>query len=356
MNFYDVINGMKGRLEIYKKYEDGSMEKVFEGPNAITYRGKIIMARLLAGGLLPNSTSTYAGGVARAYNFGSSSSDQMRVTGMAFGNGGHLLYDTTTNATNVLPKSVGLVVDHAGNVSSNIVLSAMPYIGGGSWGYAAQPNRAIPGTTYEKVENGNIPWDGTINITDNALGVSEANTTLYSETFRVPLDDTAASVDGYSFPTNTEVQFKATLPQIYLNYTGRWGFSSQSANLVSEAGLIVGYRPDVAALNTGQVYSHDGAQPGSGSGYNFGIGQTNWGSTTAPYYWNSKDGSIATAFTGTSTTSLNAYKSLPSTVSAGVDTWGAGTDNRWNIIARKNFPAITKGATFALVFVWTIGF
>lgn len=339
----DVIS-MNGRVEIFKKYKDGSMEPLYEGSNAISYRAKSIMSRLLGGGLNPNTAPLYQWG---------SGSNPLRVTGMAFGNGGHLLKGVA-GVTNTLPKVVGPVVDHTTLSGVDTSRIGLPFIGAGTYGYASQVDRVIPGTTYQKVENGNIPWDGTANISDNDVGVLEANTTLYSETFRVPLD----SSDGVSYPTNTEVQFKATLPAALLNYANRWGFSAQPANLVSELGLISGYSPTAANItgNVGQIYSHDGGQPATGTGFTFAGGdpQSNWGSTTAPYYWDSKDGSGATVFGGISTSSLNVNKTRPSTVANGVDTFAANY-NTWNMVARKVIPAIPKTSSFSLVFVWTIG-
>ena len=340
MEFKDIVENMHGRLEIWKVYENGKTEKVFSNPNAITYRGKLIMSRILAGGLSPNSTPTYAAGLTRDYRYGSNNSDQLRVTGMAFGNGGHLIYDSVSSVTDVLPKT-GMQLN-AGSIASNPAKPAMPKIGVSSWGYASQVDRDIPGVTYQKVENGNIPWDGTANIDDNDVGVLQPNTTLYSETFRIPLDDAiSVSLDGYAAPSQNEVQFKATIPQSRLNYTGSWGFSTQQANYVSEAGLIVGYRPDLSAINanTGQIYSSDGGEPS--------------GANDEAANWDSKDGSGT--YVSANATGLDKYRSLPPTIVNGVDTWATTADNRWNTIARKNFPAIPKSSAFGILFIWTIG-
>lgn len=343
MVFRDIVNSMYGRLEIYKVFPDGKKEKVFEDYNAITYRGKTIMARILAGGsfIPPNSTPLDADGKTRHYQYGSSA-NQMRVTGMAFGNGGHLIHnvDKTTVSLGKDTNNVtvpNLVVNNAAT-TANTAKPAMPFISGSDWGYDATADRTIPGTTYEPVENGNIPWDGTANIYDNNLGVTQPNTTLYSETFRIPMD----AADGYSFPTSTEVQYKATLGQTFLNYSSRWGFSSQPANIVSEAGLIVGYRPDTANLLTGQVYSNNGSEPGAGTGFDFGSGQTNFGSA-------------ATAALGSKESGLfGANDTVPIPVVNGVDV--ASVVNTWNLISRKTFPGIPKSSAFALLFVYTVGF
>lgn len=333
----DVIS-INGRIEIYKKYEDGSMEPLYSGKNSISYRAKSIMTRLLGGGLNPNTAPLYEWG---------SSSNPLRITGMAFGNGGHLLYDSATPSNVLIPKEAGIIVDST-NTTAVTSQIGLPYIGvGPTFGYAAQVDRVIPGTTYEEVENGNIPWDGTININDNGVGVLEPNTTLYSETFRVPLDST----DGVSYPTNTEVQFKATLPAALLNYTGQWGFSGQAANLVSELALISGEVP----TTTTQIYSSDGLQPSNSGGYTYTTGAgnaSNWGPGGAGNYWASKDGNADT--TVGPLTSIRYKKTRPSTVTNGVDTFS--TDyNTWNMVARKVIPAIPKTSSFSLVFVWTIG-
>lgn len=339
MEFKDNANSMYGRLEVWKKYPDGTMEKMFDEKNAITYRAKSIMSRILAGGLLPNG--------AFGYQWGTSGED-LRVSGIALGNGGHLLYkDDGTGDTTNLNKASGLIVNAgagAGFVAANNSLPALPNIGASDWGYASQPNRTVPGTSYEEVENGNIPWDGTPNITDNNLGVQEAGTTLYSETLRVPLDDVYVSNDGYSFPTKTEVTFKATLDQSLLNYTSAWGFSQQPANWISEAGLIVGYRPTEANLLTGQVYSDDGSEPGAGTAYN----------TTNFVNWTTKDGAGEATTPATNLSGLDVNKTQPSTVTAGVDTWSEA--NTWNLMSRKTFAAVPKSSEFSLVFAWTIGF
>lgn len=331
----DVIS-MNGRVEIFKKYEDGSMEPLYEGSNAISYRAKSIMSRLLGGGLNPNTLPEYKWG---------SGLNPLRVTGMAFGNGGHLMYDLLSPTSTVIPKAAGPVVDDV-STTEDPTRIGLPYAGAGpTFGYASQTDRVIPGTTYQKVENGNIPWDGTSNISDNAIGVLEPNTTLYSETFRVPLD----SSDGVSYPTNTEVQFKATLPAAYLNYSGKWGFSAQPANLISELALISGETPSL----TGQIYSSDGLQPNSSGGYDFiGPVTSNWGPGGASNYWFSKDGN---ADVGGPATGIGFKKTRPSTVTNGVDTFSANY-NTWNMVARKVVPAIAKSASFSLVFVWTIGF
>ena len=298
------------------------------------------MSRLLGGGLNPNTAPLYQWG---------SGSNPLRVVGMAFGNGGHLMYKTADPTDPVIPKAIGHIVN-ATTTTPNATKIGLPYVGAGpTFGYANQVDRVIPGTTYEAVENGNIPWDGTINITDNSLGVLEANTTLYSETFRVPLDST----DGVSYPTNTEVQFKATLPAANLNYTGQWGFSAQAANLVSELALITGETPS----STTQIYSSDGLQPSNAGGYTYTTGAgnaSNWGpGGGVGNYWTSKDGNSDTTIGPA--TSIRFKKTRPSTVTNGVDTFAANY-NTWNMVARKVIPAIPKTSSFSLVFVWTVGF
>jgi hypothetical protein len=332
MEFTDKVDTMYGRLEVWKKYPDGRMEKFFDEKNAITYRAKAIMSRILAGGLTPNAGA--------GYQWGTSGQD-LRVSGIALGNGGHLLYkDDGTGETTNLNKT-GVIVNAgtgAGFVTNDNTLPALPNIGSLDWGYASQPSRTVPGTSYEPVENGNVPWDGTPNITDNNVGVQEPGTTLYSETLRIPLDDVYVSNDGYSFPTKTEVTFKATLDQSLLNATDAWGFAQQPANWISEAGLIVGYRPDEADILTGQVYSNDGSEPSAG---NFPT-------------WSTKDGVGETNDPSGNASGLDVNKTQPSTVTAGVDTWSEA--NTWNLLSRKTFNAVPKSTEFSLVFAWTIGF
>ena len=349
----DVIEGMWGQLKVHFIDRNGKkIDEIDMGKNAISYRAKSIMSRILAAGLTPNDDPTTEGVESKVAEWGSSGTSPLRVTGIALGNGGHLIYNTAAggggeviDGTDLLLKDAadtnGLILD-GDNIASDPGKVAMPKISSGIWGYAAQPDRGIPGTTYEKVENGNVPWDGTLNINDNAPGLTQPNTTLYSETFRIPLDDGAASADGYSFPTATEVQFKATLPASFLNYEQSWGFAAQPANWISEAGLIVGYRPDFATLPSGQVYSEDGDEPGIGNGFTFGgEPQSNFGTSGGTFA--SKEAGL----TGNNDTS-------PQVVVNGLDTFPA--NNTWNMLARKPFRVITKSEEFSLVFVWTIGF
>jgi hypothetical protein len=334
MNLTDRFEGMKGKLSVYKQYEDGSKELVF-GPtsNSISYRAKTIMSRLLASGM--NASGTF--------DFGTAPLNTLAITGMAFGNGGHLIYnaDGTTGTPTPLTKTANPLILDSAAVTGNVLYPAMPKLGA-TWGYNTTALRTIPGSTYEKVENGNIPWDGTLNIQDNAIGVSQAHTTLYSETFRLPLD----VLDGISTPTNTEVQFKCTIPQNYLNYAGLWGFSAQPANIISEAGLIVGYVPALAAIATGQVYSTNGNEPALGAfaGYDFGAGVTNFHDDVTM-----KEGTLAKPL-------YLSNNSTPQVVSNGTDTFPGGTLNTWNLFSRKNFSGIPKTNSFSLVFVWAISF
>lgn len=348
MGIQEIMKTMYGRLRIFAKYNNGKDELLFEDNNAITYRAKAVMSRLLAGGLNPNTSANYTWG---------NPANPLRVTGIALGNGGHLIYNNATSVTDVLPKITSTIVVDPNLTAYDSTKPAMPLITASpqTWGYDGIQDNPIPGSTYEKVENGNIPYDGST-IQDNAIGVDEPNTTLYSETFRIPLDvDITAGQDGYYFPTHTEVTFKATLPQAYLNNTILWGFASQPANLISEAGLVCGYSPTLATLNSGQIYSLDGQEPWGGvgaGGYDFGAGETNWGPGGAAVPWEAKDQTIATS---TNPNGLDKNQSKPPTVVNGVDTFGTN-DNTWNIIARKTFPAIPKSSNFSLVFVWSIGF
>jgi len=341
----DIINRLHGELKVYKKYDNGNEELIFVDKNAITYRAKAVMSRLLAGGLNPNTSPAYQWGTGN---------NPLRVEGIALGNGGHLIYSATgtKNADMIYQSGTAIVLDNL-QISSDTIRPAMPFIGTGTFGYAGQPDRIIPGTSYEEVANGNVPWDGTANITDNSVGVLEPGSTLYSETFRIPLDDDV-SADGYQYATKSEVVFKATLDQAYLNNTVPWGFSGQAANIISEAGLIVGYVPLRANLNTGQIYSVDGDEPKTDTtGWTYADGtQTNWGKGVNAA-WTTKDG--ASIDTSSNASGLDKNGTVPPTVSTGADSWPSYT-NTWNMIARKTFPGIVKTNAFSLVFVWTIGF
>jgi hypothetical protein len=320
----DMFEKAWGRLEVHRLYENGRMEPVIAGKNAITYRAKTLMSRIIGGG------------ASGTFDFGTSA-DTLAVTGMAFGNGGHLIYNASTSDTGQtgnLPKAAGTgLLLNTGSIAANTSLPAMPYISGTDWGYDGVPNQQESGASYERVENGNIPWDGTVNIRDNNIGVTQPHTTLYSETYRLPLD----SGDGIQFISETEVQFKVTLPQAYLNDTSTWGFAQQQANWVSEAGLIAGDIPGGAGSSPAtQLYSTNGEEPASG---------------------NFADGLVAkdTTVGATGNTPATTWGSLPPD-SFIPDAWDGSNTNTWNMVARKTFPVVVKSSAFSLVFVWTVGF
>ena len=331
----DNFGNMRGKLEIFKQYENGRQEKVFEDKNAITFRAKALMSRIIGAGLSGASNPVSGSD----YDWGSDNHG-LRVTGIALGNGGHLIYDNSSKDTGKVSSlskhgSSPIVLDTTA-IGFDLARPAMPLISAGSntWGYDGIVDQFDPGPTYERVENGNIPWDGTINIRDNNVGVDEPHSTLYSETFRIPLD----ASEGIRFPSRSEVQFKATLPQTLLNNSSTWGFAQMAANIVSEAGLIVGYCPTEANLvaNTGQLYSSNGEAP---SAANFTIAD-----------WNSpakKDKAPAAYSPQWGTKPPNTL--LP-------DAWSAATDNTWNMLARKTFPALTKTGSFSFIFLWSLSF
>jgi hypothetical protein len=375
MKFNDTFPNMHGHLRIEKR--DAITNELIEvhdcGRNAITYRAKGIMSRLLGAGL----SGALNPSVGTDFDWGDNGASpnspvgNLRITGMAVGNGGHLIYSSGTGDPEVLPKT-GLVVT-SGSVASHIDLPAMPLrptppdpLGSKTnYGYDDTAGQSVPGAAYEKVENGNVPWDGTVTIDDNGIGVSEPNTTLYSETFRFPLDIFGPDNDGIRFISRTEVQFKATLPGSFLNSTGLFGFAQQPANYVSEAGLIVGYCPGTGVvesgkvslindpdnsgakdLDDGQLYSDDGNEPNqaapASNNDNFDI--TGWQGVSAL-----KDTTVSggtTAFT---------WGTKPPT-SVSPDQWSGGDLNNWNMLARKNFSALVKTNAFSLVFIWVISF
>lgn len=250
--------------------------------NTITFRGKSIMAALLAG------------------------QSNLSVTGIALGNGGHALHWTAPSLVNADPDD------------ELTTQSATPHLGGGIFGYDSTTGQTVPGATYEAVENGNIPWDGTGAITDNRTGVTDPNTTLFSETGRIAIDGSG----GISYPSATSVQFKATLPQNKLNDTNLWGYANRPANWISEAGLVVGDL--LSATGDGQRYSTDGNFP---SAANFEALTNKDDDHDSP---------------NVDITAMN----------AGLN----AADTSWYLLARNTFPVITKTSEFSLVFFWTISF
>ncbi len=320
----DSFPSMSGKIKIQKVDSNGILlEEIDLGKNAITFRAKTMMSRLLGGGMNADG----------AFDFGTTL-QTLQVTGMALGNGGHLIFDSSIGVTSSLVTLGGGTVLNVANIDQDLSRPAMPLISlPDTYGYQAIQDQQISGPTYEQVANGNIPFDGSV-VLDNSIGVTTPGTTLFSETFRLPLDTT----DGITFPTETEVQFKATLPQDRLNNVAPiWGFAQQQSNVISEAGLITGFTPNAADIlaNTNQLYSDDGGEP-TPTGPNF--------NTT----WTQKDNDDGTF-------SLNPHGTLkPDDIPSHL--WDAGNFNTWNMLARKTFPGIAKSAEFSLVFIWILSF
>ena len=303
-------------------------EVLFEGSNTLTYRAKYIFSRLVAQGL------------SGAYDWGNPA-HALRVNAIAIGNGGHLIYrtadgitgDTTTN--DVLPKLAGTIQLDPAGVTHDTDRVGMPYIGGTDWGYAGTPDRFVPGPSYEPVENGNVPWDGVTGIImDNAIGVDEPNTTLYSEIVRVRLDGWPSSVygNGIKFLSPNAVVFRATLPQVENNDPTPWGYANFNANVLSEIGLVSG-------LDDFNAYSHAGKT----------VLDTDGDTVPDVVYIYGKPGVDPYTYEP----EKDLYSKAP-TVSGGTDTWSGA--NEWNILARFVFPGIVKGANFSLAFEWVVEF
>ena len=96
---------MHGRLKIQKINTNGTLvEEIDLGKNAITWRAKSIMSRIIGGGLTGafdwGDDTDGAGGAANT----------LAVTGIALGNGGHLIYNQTSGETDQLNKGAGIVL------------------------------------------------------------------------------------------------------------------------------------------------------------------------------------------------------------------------------------------------------
>jgi hypothetical protein len=332
------------RLVVIEKKGNRITEIYDLGENAIQFRAKYILSRLLGGGLKDGSGNDL-------YTFGNPA-ENLRISAIALGNGGHLIYNSSnnenspsefkTNASTLF--STGLILDKF-NIIHDTTRPAMPHISGNDFGYMNVKDNIFPGATYEPVVNGNVPWDGVIDASDFDNGLNhmsgssfidvEAGITLFSETIRIPLDpiNLSSSNSGIVFSNKYEVTFKATLPSTSLNYADPWGYANIGANLITEAGLIQGWTPTYNA--SGEIinlpYSDDGKEP---SAIN---------SVKNPY------SKIQGLYNNQDTMPLTNF--VP-------DSFGASNsdNNTWNLFSRKTFGAIAKRPGFSLIFIWTIGF
>lgn len=281
------------------------------------------------------------------------------ISGMAFGNGGHAInFSTITADTN---DSSGFVIDPTSITIEDYSKPAQPY-SGGNFGYtwpgggvlANYPNLHQPDSfVYEAVMNGVVPYGyaGLNNITDNTYSfgttqcVYEGNTTLYSETMRLPLDK-----DGLFFRDGYSCSFKVTVPaDNELNQTRAFSYLRRARNVITEAGLITGENILVQSPDYRTPTALDVTAGGISNKYGAMLVSTYTGVDASNVY-NAYYESLPKDYF----TRLRNPRVLPS--------WFMDSDflnidsqnNTWNLVARKIFGAITKTNDVSLVFIWTI--
>jgi len=283
------------------------------------------------------------------------------VTGMAFGNCGHLMNPATlTSAGN---DSNQFCLEDYNPVTDDDVPSkpAQPYDAtdpGYSWPGGGTkepyPNLHQPDSfLYEPVLNGVVPWGyaGVAGITDNLDGLPgvqalyEGNTTLYSETARYPLD----LADGITLEQGDQVLFKTTVPaDSELNQERNYGYGRRPRNWITEMGLLTGENltvqspdprttgvidPSVNGLSN--VYGAELVEPGytiSGSWYSA------LKALPKDYFTRLRDPNQNLWF-------LNAVGQLDDGVATAMN-------NTWNLVARKVFGVQTKQYEIAMSYLW----
>jgi len=321
----------------------------------------------------------------------------LNITGMAFGNGGHLMFanggtqgggsppvsaqypsstptrdgetdegyfprDTTDNSKIVCENNDTFDVygkpAQPGPTSENITIGNVGY----NLVYTDDPN--IPGTVYEQVENGIVPPSAAA-TGDNWVGVQDPNTTLYSETVRYPLDP----VDGISYPDYKSVKFKCTVPaDSEANQQREFGYSRRPRNIITEAGLITGENilvqsPDPRCKADGAAWADSTSVPdttaiglsninGGQLGYILNPGTVSGGWWSGANY-NSLPKDYFTRVRDIN--QINQYMFNPVSNPTEYSRLYEG-NNTWNLFARRVFGALTKTPEFEFIFVWTITF
>jgi len=318
------------------------------------------------GGLNQNIDHAFHHGSAVAPGIDAALLYSLGITGMCFGNMGHLVNPTTLN---IHPNDVYSITldDYVFGVDDDIAtLPAEPWdpLALGTHGYtwpgggvlARYPNLHQPNAfLYEPVINGIVPWGyaGLATVQDNQFAVPaaipalpaayEGNTTLYSETARFPLD----KGDGITFPDGNCVRFKCTIPaDCELNQERLFGYGRRPRFWITEAGLISGENlivqsPDqrtfgpMEPMTTGVSNIYGGflcsnSHPESGVAFK---------SLPKDYFTRLRDPATATWF---------------------LDPVGgqiiATENNTWNMVARKVFGVVTKTQAVAYSFLWTLSF
>jgi len=309
-----------------------------------------------------------------AYHHGSGATDTnllyaLGITGMAFGNGGHLLCSDAGTDPTVAPNPV----DTKGYIMAEYVsagpgasldvpdLPAEPYdLVAGQHGYswpgggvkATYPNLHQPSTfSYESTINGVVPWgyaglagiDDNMNATPGGVRCAfEGNSTLFSETMRLPLDK-----DGIEY-LGTSIRFKVTIPSdSELNQLRNFGYARRPRNWITEAGLITGENllvqsPEPRTATISPI-------PLGTSNY-FGAALVESGTPNGTGFW--------TTCVALPKDYYTRFRN-PLTGEYFVDSYGqldANHNNVFNLITRKVFGIVTKSQDLSYSFLWVVSF
>ena len=333
------------------------------------------IARLDVFGGVPTNTDSLTGNVVnfqnvqRAFHHGSSIAPgidpnllySLGITGMSFGNMGHLVNPATltvhgSDTSEFVLRGYDPFVDQ-----DLATLPAEPWDNGGNHGYswpgggtkARYPNLHQPNAfLYEPVINGIVPWGyaGLATIQDNQYAnfavapahpaTYEGNTTLYSETGRFPLD----KGDGISFPDGNTVRFKCTIPaDCELNQERNFGYGQRPRNWITEAGLISGENLIVQSPDAKTFGPMDPTTTGTSNIFganlmqNGVVGVAPFVSLPKDYFTRLRDPQAAVWFLDPATGQL------------------ASSDNNvWNLVARKIFGIVTKTNSVSFSFLWSV--
>jgi len=304
----------------------------------------------------------------------------LNVTGMCFGNGGHLMHSNYSPSSPATLKTYlnGYFPSYnSGHVSNPDPYTDLNSICASSYdandvfgkpaqppsGYTSTTDPNYPGTIYEPVENGIVPPSAAA-LGDNWVGQEDYNSTLYSETMRIPLDP----IDGLSYPDYKSVQFKVTVPaDTELNQTRDFGFARRARNYITEAGLVCGENvlvqsPDPRVNNTGTAFATVGATPdttpsGLSNVNGAQLSYPDTGTTITSGWWNGDFyGLPKDYFTRVrDIDDVNDYLENPITNPTEYSRLLDG-NNTWNLFSRRVFGLLTKSASFEFVFVWVLSF
>ena len=399
-------NGNDGWLNPTGSAIDGSQvgQSPDGGPGTLIYPGGFTSP--LGLGQPGSTTAEYY----RAYS--------LNISGMAFGNGGHLIGGPASafvapsgpaDADSIYDGKAGPCLGVNSNRPSlnkyvmlkptyyalypaaapqTVAKPAMPFIAAGQFGYSGIVDNPTPDPGfYEQTHNGNVPESRNgFALADNDQGTDESNTTLFSETLRLPLDRT----DGVQWVDYKTVRFKCTIPaDCELNQTRLYGYMRTHRNYITEAGLVTGdnmmvQSPDPRCNGNGDlIVNHDWADTDVGTGFTpAGISNLQ-GAQLSIFRYDSaapadpNNAAVGGVFRGslppyTDAIPQNSLVPLSKDFFTKVRTNDAGSpesyldddnsgsktvnhwNNTWNLAARRVFPIQVKTPTFEFVFLWTL--